>query len=114
MTRSVTVARVRDIEVRLHPTFALVFLWVLIDWHRLGSAHGPWAVVFTLLLILLVFACVLMHEFGHAFMARQHGVRVHDVSLSAVGGVARMEQLPANPRAEVLIALAGPAANVAL
>jgi Zn-dependent protease len=114
MMRSVTVARVHDIDIRLHPTFALVFLWVLIDWRRIGAGVGISAIIFTLILVILIFACVLLHEFGHAFMARQHGVRVHDVSLSAVGGVARMEQLPAEPRAEVLIAMAGPAANFAL
>jgi Zn-dependent protease len=114
MMRSVTVARVREIDIRLHPTFALVFLWVLIDWRRIGAGVGISAVIFTLVLVILIFACVLLHEFGHAFMARQHGVRVHDVSLSAIGGVARMEQLPAEPRAEVLIAMAGPAANFAL
>ena len=114
MTRSVTIARVSDIDVRLHPTFALVFLWVLIDWRRLGAGHGVAAVLFTLLLVLLVFACVLLHEFGHAVMARQHGVQVHDVSLSAIGGVARMEQLPVAPRAEMSIALAGPAVNFAV
>lgn len=114
MMKSLTVARIHDIDVRLHPTVALVFLWVVIDWRRLGAGQGAVAVVFTLLLVLLVFGCVLIHEFGHAFMARQHGVRVHDVSLSAVGGVARMEQLPGESRAEMLIALAGPAANLAL
>jgi Zn-dependent protease len=114
MTRSVTVARIRDVDVRLHPTFALVFLWVLIDWRRVGAGHDAVAVLFTLLLVVLVFGCVLFHEFGHVFMARHHGVRVHDVSLSAIGGVARMEQLPVAPRAEISIALAGPAANLAL
>ena len=113
MMKSLTVARIRDIDVRLHPTFALVFLWVLIDWRRVGPGSGASSVLFSLILVLLIFACVLLHEFGHAFMARQHGVRVHDVSLSAIGGVARMEQLPAESRAEVLIALAGPAANFA-
>ena len=101
MTRSVTVARIRDIDVRLHPTFVLVFLWVLIDWRRLGAGHGALAVVFTLVLVLLVFGCVLLHEFGHAFMARHYGVRVHDVSLSAIGGMARMEQLPGDPRSSM-------------
>src|SRR5215204_1697293 len=113
MMRTVTVARIRDIDIRLHPTFALVFLWVLIDWRRIGAGVGISSVVFTLILVVLIFACVLLHEFGHAFMARQHGVRVHDVSLSAIGGVARMDQLPAESRAEVLISLAGPAANLA-
>lgn len=114
MTRSFTIARISEIDVRLHPTFALVFLWVLIDWRRLGAGQDASAVLFTLVLVLLVFGCVLLHEFGHALMARQFGVRVHDVSLSAVGGVARMEQLPVNPKAEVLISLAGPAANIAV
>lgn len=114
MMRPLTVTRISDIDVRLHPTFALVFLWVLIDWRRVGPGNGASAIVFSLILVLLIFACVLLHEFGHAFMARQHGVRVHDVSLSAIGGVARMDQLPRESRAEVLIALAGPAANFAI
>src|SRR5215216_4363577 len=105
MMRTVTVARIRDIDIRLHPTFALVFWWVLIDWRRIGAGVGISSVVFTLILVVLIFACVLLHEFGHAFMARQHGVRVHDVSLSAVGGVARMEQLPADPRAAEIYTL---------
>jgi Zn-dependent protease len=114
MRRSVTVARFRDVDVRLHPTFALVFLWVLIDWRRVGAGHSAAGVLFTLILVLFVFGCVLLHEFGHVFMARQHGVRVHDVSLSAIGGVARMDQLPLDPRAEMAIALAGPVTNIAL
>lgn len=114
MMKSLTVARIDGIDVRLHPTIALVFLWVVIDWRRLGAGQGAAAVLFTLVLVLLVFGCVLVHELGHAFMARQLGVRVHDVSLSAVGGVARIEQLPGDARAEMLIALAGPAANLAL
>ena len=113
MMRSWTVARISGIDVRLHPTFAFVFLWVLIDWRRVGAGNGASSVLFSVILVLLIFACVLLHEFGHAFMARQHGVRVHDVSLSAIGGVARMEQLPEESRAEVLIALSGPAANLA-
>lgn len=114
MGRSLTVARLGDIDVRLHPTFALVFLWVLIDWRLLGAGHGALVVIFTLILVTLIFVCVLIHELGHVYMARHFGVRVHDVSLSAIGGVARIEQLPSDPRTEVAIALAGPAANLAL
>lgn len=114
MMRSLTIARLGEIDVRLHPTFALVFLWVLIDWRWIGAGKDLGAVLFTLLLVLLVFACVLLHELGHVFMARQFGVRVHDVSLSAIGGVSRMEQIPNDPRSEISIALAGPAVNVAV
>lgn len=115
MRRSYAVARVNGVEVRLHPTFVLVFLWVLIDWRRFGLAAGPTATLFTLCIVVLAFACVLVHEFGHVYMARQQGVHVHDVSLSAIGGVARMDQMPEDkPRTEILIALAGPMANLAL
>ncbi len=115
MRKSLAVARLHGVEVRLHPTLVLVFLWVLIDWRRFGFASGPSVLLFTFGLVALVFACVLVHEFGHVCMAQQQGVHVHDVSLSAVGGVARMDQLPENdPRSEILIALAGPIANLAL
>lgn len=115
MRRSFAVARFQGVEVRLHPTFVLVFLWALLDWRRFGLVAGPSVLLFTFGLVTLVFACVLVHEFGHVYMARHQGVRVHDVSLSAVGGVARMDQMPENdPRSEVLIALAGPTANLAL
>ncbi len=116
MLRSLTLGRVRDIEVKLHPTFGLVVVWVLFTWGdsggRLGAGLG--AVAFGLLLVGLVFACVLLHELGHGFMAMHYGVRVHDVTLSVIGGVARIEHFPARPAAEVLIALAGPAMNVAV
>jgi uncharacterized membrane protein YhaH (DUF805 family) len=59
MMRTVTVARIHDIDIRLHPTFALVFLWVLIDWRRIGAGVGISSVVFTLILVILIFACVL-------------------------------------------------------
>jgi len=109
-----TIGRVSGVDIQLHPTFALVFVWVFIDWRHVESQISPISLLFTALLVVLIFASVLIHEFGHVFMARHHGVRVHDVSLSAVGGVARMDQMPVDPQAEVMIAMAGPAANLAI
>jgi Zn-dependent protease len=109
-----TIGRISGVDIQLHPTFALVFVWVFIDWRHVESQISPVSLLFTALLVVLIFASVLVHEFGHVFMAKHHGVRVHDVSLSAVGGVARMDQLPVEPQAEVMIALAGPAANLAI
>lgn len=114
MTRSLTIAKLGDIDIRLHPTVALVFLWVLIDWRQFGDERAAGAILSTLVLVVLIFACVLLHEFGHVLMAREQGVRVHDVSLSAIGGVSRMDQMPGDPRSEIMIALAGPAVNAAL
>ena len=111
--RSYTLGRVRGIAVNVHPTFGLVPLWVLFEFGR-GEANPVASVLFGLLLVGLVFGCVALHELGHSFMALHYGVRVHDITLLPIGGVARIEQVPVRPASEVMIAIAGPAMNLAV
>src|SRR5262249_33201390 len=63
----------------------------------------------SLAFMVLLFACVLAHEFGHIFTARAFGVATPDVTLLPIGGVARLERIPEKPSEELLVALAGPA-----
>jgi Zn-dependent protease len=95
---------VAGIDVFVHPTFLLVLFFP-------GVREGG---VLTLLLVLSVFGCVLLHEFGHALMARRFGIETEDITLYPIGGVARLRRLPRAPGAELLIALAGPAVNFAI
>lgn len=113
MLRSFTIARVRGIEIRVHPSFLLVLFWVAFHWGLMDD-RGLEALVYGTLLVFFVFFCVVLHELGHGFMALHYGVRVHDITLLPIGGVARLEHLPARPASEALIAVAGPLINVGI
>ena len=112
MMRSFTVGQIQGIDVKVHPTFALVLVWVIWEWGN--RSGGVPTILFGLVLVGLVFACVLLHEVGHAAMAQHFGIKVHDITLVPIGGIARIEQNPSTGSSEILIALAGPAVNVAI
>jgi Zn-dependent protease len=111
--RAFRVARLLDVDIHIHPTFLLIIVWAFLEW-GVGPGGGPVALALGLLFVLLIVASVLVHELGHVLMAQQFGVKVLDVTLWPFGGVARIEQIPARPRGEFLISLAGPAMNFAI
>ncbi len=99
------------VPVYLHMTFLLLLGGVgLVQLFQGGL--GPAVGMVTL--ISAVFGCVLLHEMGHALAAREFGIATRDVTLLPIGGLARLERMPRDPRQELWIALAGPAVNVAL
>ena len=106
------VGRIAGIDIRVHATFPLLFAWIVLIALRGGAT--PASVLGTVALILTVFTLVVLHECAHALVARRFGVRTHDITLLPIGGIARLERMPREPRQELLIALAGPAVNVVL
>lgn len=111
--RSLTLGQIWGIDIRVHPSFGLVLLWAAYHWGVTGGG-GFAAVLYGLILVGFVFLCVVLHELGHSIMAMQYGVRVQDITLLPIGGVARLENATLQPRQEVFIALAGPLVNVAI
>jgi stage IV sporulation protein FB len=111
MKWSYRIARISGIDVRIHITFLLLPLYFgWIEWQAGGPAEAARAVFF----ILLLFVCVLLHEFGHALAGRHYGVQTPDITLLPIGGVARMLAVPDQPKQELVIAIAGPAVNVGI
>ena len=109
MFQSLRLGRVMGIDLFVHPTFWLLPLFVV-----LSSGDGWDRIVLDLLVIFAVFGCIALHELGHAFAARQYGIRTRDIVLYPLGGVARLENLPERPWPEIVVALAGPLVNVFL
>ena len=106
---SYRVATIAGIQVRIHLTFLLLLAFYAWIYYKHG---GPQAGIEGVVFTLLIFLCVLLHEFGHALAARTFGIRTPDITLLPIGGVARLERMPANPQQEFVIAIAGPAVNV--
>jgi hypothetical protein len=83
---TITIGRVAGTEIKVHLTFfILVAFWAMAGYQQGGPA-GAFAAC---IMLFALFACVLLHEFGHILMAGRFGVRTPDVILLPIGGASR-------------------------
>jgi len=112
MKWSTKIGTFAGIDVYVHATFLILVAWVgLAEWQ---ARHDVAAALLGVAFILVLFGCVVLHEFGHALTARRFGIRTRDITLLPIGGVARLERMPDDPRQELWVAAAGPAVNVVI
>lgn len=111
MRYTLRIANLLGIPVRVHATFPLIFLVFGAEGFFRGGVPGAF---YSMALVVVVFVCVVLHEMGHSLQARRYGVTVRDIVLLPVGGMARAERIPEEPRQEVVIAVSGPAVNVGI
>jgi Zn-dependent protease len=105
---SLHLGRYVGIPVRAHWSMALIAVLFGVS---LAGTFGVFAGVVAVVAFLL---SILAHEFGHALVARRYGVETESIDLWALGGVARLDREPPTPRADGLIAVAGPLVSLAI
>jgi stage IV sporulation protein FB len=110
---SVRLLAIRGIEIKVHITFPLILIWAAVQFGFLGGA-GWGGALFGVIVILLLFVIVTLHELGHSFAAQRYGVPVKQIVLLPIGGVAQLDHIPETPWQEFVIAIAGPAVNFLL
>ena len=106
------ITELAGIGVYVHWTFLL--LPVLVASSALSSGSGLAAAAEAVLFVLAIFGCVVLHELGHALMARRFHIGTRSITLLPIGGVASLDRMPERPSQELAVALAGPAVNVAI
>jgi Zn-dependent protease len=111
MKSALPIGRLAGVELYLHSTFPLILLWTF--WQ--GSQEGGAGMGITRsLLVLVLFACVALHELGHSLVARIFGIGTRRIVLYPIGGVAALDRIPTRPHQELLMALGGPAVNLVI
>ncbi len=113
MNNAIQLFKIRGIDIKMHFTFPLILIWAGLSFglFRNGGLEGA---IYGILVTLLVFVIVILHELGHSIAAQYYRVPVKQIVLLPIGGVAQLEEIPEDPKKELVIATAGPLVNFVL
>jgi len=110
MGKSWRIAVIKGIPIYLHWTLGLFLMFFI--WFSVNQSQGLESTLIMAGFIFCLFACILLHELGHALTALRYGIQTKDIILSPIGGLARLENIPDNPKQEFIIAINGPLVNL--
>ncbi len=120
MAYSIRVCRLFGIDVKVHVSLALIIAILSYVFYVNKPPFGfsdlsdPLRAFLSILMSVLIFVAVLIHELSHSLVARRLGARVKEIILFIFGGVANIENIPKEPKKEFAIAIAGPLASLIL
>ena len=112
MKWSIYIGKISGIKVFLHWTLVFFLIWIGINSFRGGGNLNE--MYYSLLFIVSVFVCVLLHELGHSITAKRLGYETKSITLLPIGGMAQMTEIPEKPKHELAVALAGPLVNLVI
>ena len=113
MGNSVKLLSFRGIDIRVHITFPLILVWAAVQFGLLGN-RGIQGAIFGVVVTLILFVIVLLHELGHSIAALNYDIPVEQIVLLPIGGVAQLSKMPEQPIKELVIASAGPLVNLGI
>jgi len=106
---------VKGIDIKVHITFPLILIWAAIQFGFLGQdGFSLSGAAFGIVVTLLLFVCVVIHELSHSLTSTYMGYPVEDIVLLPLGGVSQIEKMPEGPGEEFLMAIAGPLSNIVI
>ncbi|MFD2033546.1 site-2 protease family protein [Belliella marina] len=112
MKLSLYLGTYKRVKVFIHWTFSILLLWIVISNLRANTPIED--ILWTILFVFALFFCVILHEFGHVLAAQKYGINTKDITLLPIGGLARLEKLPEDPKQELWVAIAGPLVNIGI
>jgi Zn-dependent protease len=114
MRLSVHLFRVFGVDVRVHVTFVFIVAYFAYLWGVVEPPGGGWGALYGILMVIILFILVVIHELSHSRVAQHYGIKVPTITLLPIGGVSAMERIPEEPRKELAISVAGPLSNVVI
>lgn len=112
MKHSLTLGRPFGIRISVHWTFLLIIAWII--FLNLQQGANTQEVIFSVLFILAIFICVVIHELSHSLTARRYGIPTKSITLLPIGGLADLQKMPEKPKQEFAVSVAGPLSNIAI
>ncbi len=107
MFKSFVLGRLFGIPIKLHWSYYFVLIYALLQ-----LIANPDQGIILLIVLGILSVSVVAHELAHTLVARKFKIQTFDILLTPIGGMARMTNLPTEPRQEILVATAGPALSI--
>jgi Zn-dependent protease len=107
---SLYIGKVSGIKIYIHWTFIFLLAWIAVNGIKAGE--NTETILYSLGFVLSIFLCVILHELGHALMAKRYHYTTRNIMLLPIGGIAQMDVIPETPKHELAVAFAGPLVNL--